>query len=165
MTQIHYQIHSIAKVIDGDTIDIILDLGFDIFTKKRIRLYGIDTPESRTRDEEEKKFGLLAKRKLQEWCEEPVIELRCNHSNVDKFGRVLGEIWVFKDNEWINVNKWLCDNHFAVLYNGENKDNVKDKHLENRIAIEVITLLTLTEIYKFYSYHNIYRVFIYRTII
>ena len=76
----------VVKIIDGDTIDVNIHLGFDVILyKQRIRLMGIDTPESRTRDTEEKKFGLLSKKKLKEWClkavasekDEVEIELRC----------------------------------------------------------------------------------------
>ena len=61
-----YQVTSIEKIVDGDTIDVTLDLGFDVCTRQRVRLLGIDTPESRTRDLEEKKYGLLAKKKLKD---------------------------------------------------------------------------------------------------
>src|SRR6056300_1298143 len=63
-----YRVSSLEKVVDGDTIDVAIDLGFDVCTKQRVRLLGIDTPESRTSDAEEKKYGLLSKKKLKEWC-------------------------------------------------------------------------------------------------
>ena len=80
-----YRVSALEKVVDGDTIDVAIDLGFDVCTKQRVRLLGIDTPESRTSDKEEKKFGLLSKKKLKEWCLKAVasekddveIELRC----------------------------------------------------------------------------------------
>ena len=80
-----YRVSSLAKVVDGDTIDVNIDLGFDVSTQQRVRLLGIDTPESRTSDKEEKVFGLLSKKKLKEWCLKAVasekddieIELRC----------------------------------------------------------------------------------------
>ena len=59
-----YKVKSVERVVDGDTMDVVLDLGFDTLTKQRVRLLGIDTPESRTRDETEKKFGLLSKKVL-----------------------------------------------------------------------------------------------------
>ena len=62
-----YRVSSLEKVVDGDTIDVTLDLGFDVCTRQRVRLLSIDTPESRTSDKEEKKFGLLSKKKLKEW--------------------------------------------------------------------------------------------------
>jgi micrococcal nuclease len=80
-----YRVSALEKVVDGDTIDVCIDLGFDVLTRQRVRLLGIDTPESRTSDAEEKKFGLLSKKKLKEWCLKAVasekddieIELRC----------------------------------------------------------------------------------------
>ena len=63
-----YKVSSLEKIVDGDTIDVAIDLGFDVLTKQRVRLLGIDTPESRTRDLDEKKLGLLSKKKLKEWC-------------------------------------------------------------------------------------------------
>ena len=136
-----YRVSSLEKVVDGDTIDVSIDLGFDVCTKQRVRLLGIDTPESRTRDLEEKKFGLLSKKKLKEWCLKAVesekddieIELRCPEADSrGKFGRILAEVWVSEDGEWTNVNKWLCDNGFAVPYTGQNKADVEALHMANR---------------------------------
>ena len=91
------------RVIDGDTIDVNIDLGFDISVHKRVRLAGIDTPESRTRDLEEKKRGLS--------------------KEVGKYGTVLGALTVFPDNHDlpIDVNKTLIDEGHAVEYNGGKK--------------------------------------------
>ena len=136
-----YRVSSLEKVVDGDTIDVSIDLGFDVCTKQRVRLLGIDTPESRTRDLEEKKFGLLSKKKLREWCLKAVasekddieIQLRCPEADSrGKFGRILAEVWVSEDGEWTNVNKWLCDNGFAVPYTGQNKADVEALHMANR---------------------------------
>ena len=136
-----YRVSSLEKVVDGDTIDVSIDLGFDVCTKQRVRLLGIDTPESRTRDLEEKKFGLISKKKLKEWCLKAVesekddieIQLRCPEADSrGKFGRILAEVWVSEDGEWTNVNKWLCDNGFAVPYTGQNKADVEALHMANR---------------------------------
>jgi len=136
-----YRVSSIAKVVDGDTIDLNIDLGFDVCTKQRVRLLGIDTPESRTSDKVEKGFGLLSKMKLKEWCLKAVasdkddieIELRCPEADSrGKFGRVLGEIWVSEDGVWTNVNKWLVDHAYAVPYDAQNKALVEGLHMENR---------------------------------
>lgn len=136
-----YRVSSLEKVVDGDTIDVSIDLGFDVCTKQRVRLLGIDTPESRTRDLTEKKFGLLSKKKLREWCLKAVesekddieIQLRCPEADSrGKFGRILAEIWVSEDGEWTNVNKWMCDNAFAVPYTGQNKADVEALHMANR---------------------------------
>tara|TARA_Y100000389_G_scaffold143768_1_gene142082 strand:+ start:1598 stop:2050 length:453 start_codon:yes stop_codon:yes gene_type:complete len=139
--QFKYRVSSIEKIVDGDTIDVNIDLGFDVCTKQRVRLLGIDTPESRTSDKEEKKYGLLSKQKLKEWCLKAVasdkddidIELRCPEADSrGKFGRVLGEVWVSEDGQWTNVNKWMCDEGYAVPYTGQNKADVAELHLKNR---------------------------------
>ena len=132
-----YRVSSLVKVVDGDTVDVIIDLGFSVFIQQRIRLYGIDTPESRTRDAEEKKYGLLSKKKLTELCAKASdIELRCPKGNArEKFGRLLGELWVRQDGEWINANQWLCDEGYAVPYTGQNKNDVGDLHAVNRAKL------------------------------
>ena len=136
-----YKVSSLEKVVDGDTIDVTLDLGFDVCTRQRVRLLGIDTPESRTSDKEEKKFGLLSKKKLKEWCLKAVesekddieIELRCpERDSRGKFGRILAEVWVSEDGIWTNVNKWMCENDYAVPYVGQNKKDVEELHMINR---------------------------------
>jgi len=136
-----YNVSSIAKIVDGDTIDVNIDLGFDVCTKQRVRLLGIDTPESRTSDAEEKKFGLLSKKKLKEWCMKAVasdkddieIQLRCPEADSrGKFGRVLAEVWVGEDGNWTNVNKWMCDEGYAVPYAAQNKAEVEGLHMLNR---------------------------------
>ena len=136
-----YRVSSLEKVVDGDTIDVSIDLGFDVCTKQRVRLLGIDTPESRTRDLDEKKFGLLSKKRLREWCLKAVasekddieIELRCPEKDSrGKFGRILAEVWVCEDGQWTNVNRWMCENHYAVPYTGQNKADVEALHMANR---------------------------------
>ena len=136
-----YRVSSLEKVVDGDTIDVSIDLGFDVCTKQRVRLLGIDTPESRTRDLEEKKFGLLSKKKLKEWCLRAVesekddieIQLRCPEADSrGKFGRILAEVWVSEDGNWTNVNRWMCENGYAVPYTGQNKADVESLHMANR---------------------------------
>jgi len=140
-----YRVSSLEKVVDGDTIDVNIDLGFDVCTKQRVRLLGIDTPESRTRDLEEKKFGLLSKKKLKEWCLKAVasekddieIELRCPEADSrGKFGRVLAEIRVSEDGQWTNVNKWMCEEGYAVPYVGQNKADVEALHMANREKVK-----------------------------
>ena len=140
-----YRVSSLEKVVDGDTIDVNIDLGFDVCTKQRVRLLGIDTPESRTRDLEGKKFGLLSKKKLKEWCLKAVasekddieIELRCPEADSrGKFGRVLAEIWVSEDGQWTNVNRWMCEEGYAVPYVGQNKADVEALHMANREKVK-----------------------------
>ena len=132
---------SLDRVVDGDTVDVCINLGFDVLVKKRCRLYGIDTPESRTSDLVEKKYGLQSKEKLKKWLIAPMetdkddiyIELRCKKKDmVDKYGRVLGEIWVIDGEKETNINGWLCENHLAVPYEGQNKETIKEAHLKNR---------------------------------
>ncbi len=136
-----YRIDAISKVVDGDTVDCIFDLGFDVMFKSRVRLLGMDTPESRTRHKNEKVYGLLSKHHLKEWVHKAVlsdkddieIELRCPEADSrGKFGRILGELWVSEDGSWTNVNRWMCENGYAVGYWGQNKDDVKDEHDKNR---------------------------------
>ena len=86
----------LVKVIDGDTIDVDIDLGFGVWLKKeRVRLVGIDTPESRTRDLEEKKYGLAAKEFLIKWTGAGELRLKTQKDKTGKFGRILGELWTF----------------------------------------------------------------------
>jgi micrococcal nuclease len=140
-----YRVKALEKVVDGDTIDVSIDLGFDVSTSQRVRLLGIDTPESRTSDKEEKKFGLLSKKMLKQWCLKAVesekddieIEIRCPEADSrGKFGRVLGEVWVSEDGVWTNVNKWMCDEGFAVPYVGQNKKDVEVLHMANRERVK-----------------------------
>jgi|TARA_R100001594_G_C4027713_1_gene260600 micrococcal nuclease len=106
-----------TRVIDGDTIDADIDLGFDITVHKRIRLSGIDTPESRTRDLEEKKRGLASKDRLVEILDKG--SLVVESKDVGKFGRVLGILHIYpEDNLPINVNETLVSEGYAVEYNG-----------------------------------------------
>ena len=139
-----YRVSSLERVVDGDTIDVTLDLGFDVCTRQRVRLLGIDTPESRTSNAEEKKFGLLSKQKLKEWCMKAVasddddieIELRCPEKDSrGKFGRILAEVWVREGDRWTNVNKWMCDEGYAVPYVGQNKKDVEALHMANRTKV------------------------------
>jgi micrococcal nuclease len=123
----------ILKVLDGDTVDIDLDLGFNIvLASQRVRMAGIDTPESRTTNNEEKVRGQLSKKKLAEklpvgsWVR---IETQKSDSNDDKFGRILA---VFIMEDGTSLNQWMIDNNYAVLYNGENKELVQEMHLYNK---------------------------------
>ena len=103
------------RVIDGDTVDAYIDLGFDITIHKRIRLAGIDTPESRTRDLEEKERGLAAKARLIELLTDG--EFTLESKEVGKYGRVLGILII----DEININKTLVEEGYAVEYWGGKK--------------------------------------------
>lgn len=132
-----YYVKEVIRIVDGDTVDVSIDLGFDIYTVQRVRLLGIDCEESRTRDTVEKQYGKLAKKKLRHWCskhKDTPIQLRCETRDPrGKFGRVLAEIWV----QDVNVNKWMVDNHFAVAYNGQSKDDIRNEHLKNREFVKL----------------------------
>ena len=100
------------RVVDGDTIDAMVDLGFSVWVKKRIRLYGIDAPESRTRDLEEKQRGLAAKAKLSDLIQDKEFALESH--KVGKYGRCLGTLYIGE----VNINQQLIDEGNAVEYLG-----------------------------------------------
>ena len=105
----------LLKVIDGDTIDANIDLGFDIYVKKRIRLFGINTPECRTRDKEEKARGLLAKARLTEILEENNNNFILLSTSLGKYGRSLGIIYVDTETKQ-SVNNQLIKENLAVKF-------------------------------------------------
>ena len=126
----------IVKVVDGDTIDVDIDLGFDILlSNQRIRLKGIDTPESRTRDLEEKKFGLLDKEMVKSYCKlGENVTLRTSKDERGKFGRILGEFMVYhaSTDRYTSLNTLLVDEGYAVAYEGQSKDEIREAHFFNR---------------------------------
>ena len=106
----------LIRIVDGDTIDAEIDLGFDTFVRKRIRLFGIDTPETRTKDMNKKTKGLAAKQRLTELLNnEFVVETILNKRG--KYGRVLGVVYnLTEDNKRLNINETLVDEGHAVKY-------------------------------------------------
>ena len=124
----------IVKVVDGDTTDVDIDLGFGVWMKKqRVRFYGVDTPESRTRDLEEKKYGLMAKQFVLDHLPIGSTQtLRTRKDGVGKYGRILGE-FVVGDT---TVNQLLIDTHNAVAYFGQSKEDIEDEHIVNRSLVE-----------------------------
>ena len=119
----------LERVVDGDTIDALIDVGFDIWVKKRIRYSGIDTWESRTRNLEEKKLGLAAKARNKELLEEISSKsgyFRLKSHGVGKYGRVLGEIFI-EDSEGkqYNINETLISEGHAYVYDGGKKKVLK----------------------------------------
>ena len=111
------------RVVDGDTIDAEIDLGFEITIKKRIRLGGINAPESRTRNLAEKKMGLAAKERLKEMLEGSANEFELESTKLGKYGRVIGRIHISKlsgkDNiTQVCVNDKLVEEGYAVEYDG-----------------------------------------------
>ena len=121
---------TVTRVVDGDTIDVILDLGFSIFHNCRVRLYGIDTPESRTRDKDEKARGKIASKYLKDAIDngkKVVLRSKLKDSK-GKYGRVLGEVIV----DDININVSMIENYLAVAYHGQSKNDIEAEHLVNR---------------------------------
>ena len=116
-----YRVKKVLKIVDGDTIDVDLDLGFDISFTQRVRLAGIDTPESRTTDKYEKALGLEVKDKLKHAIEaaKTIIIRTEKPDSTEKYGRILG--WVFLDENPISINQTLIDEGFAWSYMGETK--------------------------------------------
>lgn len=129
---------SVVKVVDGDTIDVDIDLGFStVLKKQRVRMVGIDTPESRTRDLVEKKFGKASKKHLKKLLESAESLSLISHDK-GKFGRILGTVIAhFAEGHpvyetEININDQMIKDNHAVKYSGENKDLVEEQHLANR---------------------------------
>ena len=134
----------ILRVVDGDTVDVDIDLGFGIWIhRERVRMMGIDTPESRTRDLVEKAFGLASKKRLKELL--PIGSIQVLKTEVDKsgedakgkFGRVLGDFMLEHKNksgeyETIRATKILIDEGQAVKYFGQNKADIEVQHRANR---------------------------------
>jgi len=123
----------VERVVDGDTIDVVLDLGFDILYKSRVRLYGIDTPESRTRNKDEKARGKMATAFLEDAInngKQVVIQTKLKDSR-GKFGRVLGDVVV----DGININQSMIDNYHAAAYFGQSKEAIEAVHDANRTRL------------------------------
>ena len=123
----------LRRVVDGDTVDVDIDLGFSIWQmNERVRIMGIDTPESRTRDKIEKKFGLAAKAKLKSLLgPKPVLQTTISKKGEDmkgKFGRVLGDFLV----DGKQVTEIMCKTGHAVPYFGGAKADTQKQHMKNR---------------------------------
>ena len=121
----------LKRVVDGDTVDAYIDLGFKVHVDKRIRFMGIDTPESRTRDLTEKRYGLGAKHRLIEMLEENDNIFVVKSHGTGKYGRVLGELFHHPEDDY-SINQMLIDEGHAVAYFGGSKQEVKDALLEAR---------------------------------
>tara|TARA_B100000686_G_C16643311_1_gene891377 strand:- start:229 stop:666 length:438 start_codon:yes stop_codon:yes gene_type:complete len=138
----------IVKVVDGDTVDVDIDVGFGIWIhNERVRLYGIDTPESRTRDLEEKKYGLAAKEFVLKYL--PVGShqtLVTIQDKSGKFGRLLGKFIVELGDDAdppsspldiTYLNDLMVQTHHAVAYHGQSKDDIAEEHIKNREYVEI----------------------------
>ena len=133
---------TVIKVVDGDTVDVDIDLGFGIvLSDERVRIAGIDTPESRTRNKEEKKFGLAAKARVKQLLgKTSVLKTQINKDGEDmkgKFGRILGDFSVYDSatDSWSMLTKILVSEGHAVPYHGQNKDDIQKAHLANRVKL------------------------------
>ena len=124
----------ILRVVDGDTVDVDIDLGFGIWMhKERIRLWGIDTPESRTSDPVEKVFGNYAKQYVKDQMPIGSMQtMRTQKDKAGKYGRILGEFII----EGKRLHETMVDKHIGVSYNGQSKDDVEAAHLANRKHLE-----------------------------
>ncbi len=123
-----------VRVVDGDTVDVDIDLGFGVWMRnQRIRMYGIDTPESRTSDPIEKIYGKAATAFLVKWTNGGGLKLKTHKDGRGKFGRILGEIWCFDT----NVNVKMIEEHHAVRYHGQSKQEIAEEHLANREILKL----------------------------
>ena len=125
----------ILRVVDGDTVDVDIDLGFGMWMhKERVRMMGIDTPESRTSDKVEKQFGLASKNRLKELLpvgSSQVLKTEIDRNGEDakgKFGRILGDFLI----EEKRATEILIEEGHAVPYHGQSKDDVHAQHMANR---------------------------------
>ena len=136
---------TLDRVVDGDTVDLNIDLGFDVWLNStRVRLHHVDTPEKRTRDILEKHFGYISS--------DYVVDKLINAGKIvvkttidgptDKYGRILGVIWV--DDEANSLNDQLIERHYAVKYEGQNKSLIEDEHINNMRYLVESNEVTLT---------------------
>ena len=137
---------TVNKVIDGDTVDVDIDLGFGIvLTDERVRIMGIDTPESRTRNKIEKLFGLAAKQRLKELLSKQcVLKTEINKDGEDmkgKFGNFIS------DNGRLVTDIMIEEGH-AVAYHGQSKDDIQDAHLKNRKKLLAEGIILQSDINK-----------------
>jgi len=121
----NFRVTNIDKVLDGDTIDVTIDLGFDLYKKERVRIAGVDTPEKRTRNLEEKELGIDATNWLKEKLESTLagddeLTIRTElHGGVGKYGRLLG--WLYVGEESVSLNEQMITEGYAWPYDGGTK--------------------------------------------
>ena len=129
----------VLRVVDGDTVDVDIDLGFGIWMhRERVRVMGIDTPESRTRDKVEKKFGLAAKSHVKDMLplgSTQILKTEVDKSGEDKkgkFGRILGDFLIEEGDTVKRLTEIMIEDGHAVAYHGQSKDDVHEAHMKNR---------------------------------
>ena len=139
----NFRVTEINRVLDGDTIDVTIDLGFDLYKKERVRVAGIDTPEKRTRDLEEKALGLDAtdylKKKLEDTIagdEELTIRTELK-GGMGKYGRLLG--WLYIGEDTLSINEVMIDEGYAWCYDGGTKQKNFEELREIRTSFGTLT--------------------------
>ena len=121
----NFRVTEIVKVVDGDTIDVLIDLGFDLFKKERVRIAGVDTPEKRTRDLEEKALGLDATYWMKKHLEDTIagdeeLTIRTElKGGTGKYGRLLG--WLYVGDATVSLNEQMIEEGYAWAYDGGTK--------------------------------------------
>ncbi len=134
----NFRVTEIVKVLDGDTIDVLIDLGFDLFKKERVRIAGVDTPEKRTRDPEEKELGIDATNWLKEKLDSTIagddeLTVRTElHGGVGKYGRLLG--WLYIGDGDLSLNEQMITEGYAWAYDGGTKQKDFEELREIRRA-------------------------------
>ncbi len=134
----NFRVTEINKVVDGDTIDVTIDLGFDLYKKERVRIAGVDTPEKRTRDLEEKELGIDATNWMKENLEGAIdgddeLTIRTElKGGVGKYGRLLG--WLYVGDEEISLNELMIQEGYAWAYDGGTKQKNFEELREIRRA-------------------------------
>lgn len=136
---------TILRVVDGDTVDVDIDLGFGVWMRKeRIRVLGIDTPESRTRDKVEKTYGIMAKEFVKSYLPVGSVQtLQTEKDGTGKFGRILGKFLVhdIKEDRQMHLGDIMIREHLAVKYDGQSKEDIAEQHIVNRGHVDQAMLI------------------------
>ena len=139
----NFRVTEINRVLDGDTIDVTIDLGFDLYKKERVRIAGIDTPEKRTRDLEEKALGIDATNYLKKKLEETIagdeeLTIRTElKGGMGKYGRLLG--WLYIGEDTLSINEVMIDEGYAWCYDGGTKQKNFEELREIRRSFGTLT--------------------------
>ena len=139
----NFRVTEINRVVDGDTIDVTIDLGFDLYKKERVRVAGIDTPEKRTRDLEEKALGIDATNYLKEKLEDTIagdeeLTIRTElKGGMGKYGRLLG--WLYIGEDSVSINEVMINEGYAWAYDGGTKQKNFEELREIRRSFGTLT--------------------------